>query len=173
VPLHARHLAVAEILPDASQAPQMRRIPSASTSGMSRVHLGAEVWPVQLTHLALDVPCISVDLQEASGEFDRLLLGACLEDSKAADHFLGFRKRPVHGRELSFAKAHSHSFGRRPKPGVLNHNAFSGHFLYEFALARHELVAGYLALVLANTNHGKECQPSPLEPSWKDGVVYS
>jgi len=33
----------------------------------------AEIRPVQLTHLALDVPFVSVDAQEALGQLDRLV----------------------------------------------------------------------------------------------------
>src|SRR5437762_2391109 len=97
-----------------------------------------------------------MDLEEALGQLDRLLLRLRFEDRIAADHFLRLGERAVNPRQPAAAQAHAHAFSARPKPGSAYQPAGARHFLYQLAHVAHELFARYLTGVLLDTDHRKE-----------------
>src|SRR5688572_3588951 len=78
----------------------------ASTPAASHVRV------LQLAHLALQVPLVAVDRQEALGVLDRLLLRPCLEQGEAADHFLGLGEGSIGRRKLAVKQPHASAVRR-------------------------------------------------------------
>src|SRR6478752_891918 len=66
---------------------------------------------LHLPDLALDVPFVAVDLEEAFGELDRFGQRRRFEDRVTADHLAGLRERTIGAAELAVVVADADAFG--------------------------------------------------------------
>src|SRR5262249_4935137 len=123
--------------------------PAASRAG-SRTRL------VELTHLALELPLLAVDQQEAPRPVDRLLLRPRFQDRIATDHFPGLGEWPIHRAQSSAREPYAHGFRRRPETRGVEQYPGTRHLLDQLAHVGPELLIGHHAGVLVDPNHRKE-----------------
>src|SRR5689334_21622637 len=115
--------------------------------------LAAEFGPVELAQLALDVPFVAVDAEEALGQLDCLLHRFGLDDGIAANHFLRLGERAVGARQLAAAQAYAHAFRGWTQAGRADKHAVARHLLDQLAHVLHQLLAWRLAAFLVDADH--------------------